>query len=451
MQSLFCVSDCIAALLLEHKATLFPTTPYGYTPLHLAATHGAKRLYSALQAAGADIHHKCPTGRTAEDLLSLHSPTCSDGFPGILPTAIITHPKCLEHHTCPPALLQSSPSSAPPENVRRLAVLLDERLGVLRCRTLSSKLLWNMDPPSAVMADILAVHEWSYVRRIQHLCEGLSEDVDDAEGEGIGRIDADTSISKESFKAAMYAAGSTCAAVDYVVQGKARNVFCPIRPPGHHAGPRGVVKTEVGSDSNGFCLLNNVSIGAAYAMNRHRDLVKKVAIVDFDVHHGNGTEETVRWLRPAVDRATFSNDFSFGSVETARYKPWHDVDDADNVLFVSVHGFGPKEAGLEHLMPMAAFYPGTGKTVVPESLSANASSPLKPTLDRDSADVHPVKKGSGAEEESADRKGSVGDDSVLEGNISMEVHVGGGEESSGKRSATAWEQIGESEWLLCVD
>ena len=58
---------------------------------------------------------------------------------------------------------------------------------------------------------------------------------------------------------------------------------------------------EGGPDSHGFCFLNNISIGAAYAMNKYRESIRRVAIVDFDVHHGNGTEETVRWLKPGVD------------------------------------------------------------------------------------------------------------------------------------------------------
>eukprot|EP00595_Chromulina_sp_UTEXLB2642_P000927 CAMPEP_0196761850 /NCGR_PEP_ID=MMETSP1095-20130614/1157_1 /TAXON_ID=96789 ORGANISM="Chromulina nebulosa, Strain UTEXLB2642" /NCGR_SAMPLE_ID=MMETSP1095 /ASSEMBLY_ACC=CAM_ASM_000446 /LENGTH=426 /DNA_ID=CAMNT_0042111881 /DNA_START=1101 /DNA_END=2377 /DNA_ORIENTATION=- len=100
-------------------------------------------------------------------------------------------------------------------------------------------------------------------------------------------------------------------------------------------------------------------------MNIHRNVIKKVAIVDFDVHHGNGTEETVRWLQPNVETNDVTTPNYFGSIYTPTYKPWYDVDDARNVFFVSVHGYGPRQMGYEHLMPQAAFYPGSGRTTIP--------------------------------------------------------------------------------------
>ena len=84
------------------------------------------------------------------------------------------------------------------------------------------------------------------------------------------------------------------------------------------------------------------------------------------MHHGNGTEETIRWLKPGVEEVALFDSELFGSLSMPRYKPWFDQNDTDNVLFVSVHGYGPREQGLEHLMPQAAFYPGSGKTIVPE-------------------------------------------------------------------------------------
>ncbi len=90
----------------------------------------------------------------------------------------------------------------------------------------------------------------------------------------------DTSICRESLKAALHAAGGACTAVDTVVQRKAKNVFCAVRPPGHHATPdRGM----------GFCIFNNAAIAARYAQQEHG--VEKVLIVDWDVHHGNGTQD----------------------------------------------------------------------------------------------------------------------------------------------------------------
>lgn len=103
-------------------------------------------------------------------------------------------------------------------------------------------------------------------------------------------------------------------------------------------------------------------------MNIHREKIKKVAIVDFDVHHGNGTEETIRWLRPGMDTKEIYTQGMFGEIHTPRFKPWYDINDTDNVLFVSVHGYGPRERGLEQYMPAAAFYPGSGKTVLPSNV-----------------------------------------------------------------------------------
>ena len=264
--------------------------------------------------------------------------------------------------------------------------------GALHCKSLSDDIDFHMDPPPAAMTDILRVHEWSYVRHIQYKCEELSEDPD-AE-DGIGHWDSDTAICHDTYQAALYAAGASCHAIDKVLLGGYKNAFCAVRPPGHHAGPRGTVKTEKGGDSNGFCIFNNASISASYAMTKYRETIKRVAIVDFDVHHGNGTEETVRWLRPGTDVTPILCDHSFGKVEVPRFKPWFSDNDTDNVLFVSVHGYGPKDAevaaslaaeiesrrqaadgeaaggGVDTLsaLNVPRFYPGTGATVLPVGL-----------------------------------------------------------------------------------
>ena len=101
-------------------------------------------------------------------------------------------------------------------------------------------------------------------------------------------MDADTELSPHSFDAALRAAGAVVEAVRSVcaTPREARNAFCAMRPPGHHAGPHGAV----GGQSAGFCLLSSAAIGAAYARCVHRATVSRVALVDFDVHHGNGSE-----------------------------------------------------------------------------------------------------------------------------------------------------------------
>lgn len=133
------------------------------------------------------------------------------------------------------------------------------------------------------------MHDWTYVKRLQHTCSQIPPNIETSSG--IAHLDGDTAVSNMSFIAALHACGAVCDGVDLVVQKTIRNAFCCVRPPGHHAGPRGVVKaTEDSPESHGFCLLNNASIGAGYALNVYRDKIKRVAIVDFDVHHGNGTE-----------------------------------------------------------------------------------------------------------------------------------------------------------------
>jgi len=106
--------------------------------------------------------------------------------------------------------------------------------------------------------------------------------------------DADTSFSPGSLQAARRAAGAAVHAVDMVLLGRARNAFCVVRPPGHHAGRNGLLE---GGESCGFCIFNNIAVAALHGIESHR--LDRVAIVDIDVHHGNGTEEIVRhYARP---------------------------------------------------------------------------------------------------------------------------------------------------------
>ncbi|KAJ1425159.1 hypothetical protein B484DRAFT_349729, partial [Ochromonadaceae sp. CCMP2298] len=387
-----------AAVLLDRGAEADErSAALGLSPLHMAGAYGCVRVWRLLMeravegesGSGGALPHLSlmdALGRTPLQLAQ-ECGYCVGEDPALLQpaapllqalrvgakTAIVTNPLCSQHFTCPPSQADS-PAHAPPENTKRLQVLLHETEGSLMGGDLAHALHWVRDARPAVLADVLRVHEWSYVRRVQGKCASIASADPEDESAGYAHLDGDTVVTADTFNAALAAAGSVCEAVDLVARGQARNAFCPVRPPGHHAGPRGLVKgDEGGPDSHGFCILNNVSIGAAYAMNRYRESVKKVAIIDFDVHHGNGTEETVRWLKPSVELLPFNASSSsvsgpevFGALHQPRYKPWHSEQDVQNVMFVSVHGYGPRERELEHLMPRSAFYPGSGKTSLPE-------------------------------------------------------------------------------------
>jgi acetoin utilization deacetylase AcuC-like enzyme len=177
-------------------------------------------------------------------------------------TLYITHPACLNHLT---------PSGHPerPDRLRAIdRVLEDERFQILA----------RVSAPEASIDDIALCHPRDF---IEEIAEAVPK-------EGLVRIDADTSMSPGSFAAALRAVGGALYAVDEVMTGKAPNAFCAMRPPGHHAE---TVRPM------GFCLFNSAAIAARHAQKKHG--AERVAIVDFDVHHGNGTQE-IFWSDPTV-------------------------------------------------------------------------------------------------------------------------------------------------------
>lgn len=275
-------------------------------------------------------------------------------------TLLLCHELCVLHRTCPP--IERDSAEPPPENVRRLQVLLDPKTGILQTGEFS-KLVWKGDCRRAAIADVLKVHDYTYVERVSLVTSSIPDHPN-----AIAHLDGDTAISRWSFEAALRAAGSVCEAVDRVVAGeKIRNAFCAVRPPGHHAGPRGIVRcaNDPEGGSHGFCLLNNVCIGAAYARSMYRNEgIRKVAIIDFDVHHGNGTEAVIRNLVPNIEKGSIRTPFAFGEVSTSTYRPWLDETDIENVFFSSTHGYGNR--GYEQ---PGWFYPASGKTHTSEAIS----------------------------------------------------------------------------------
>jgi acetoin utilization deacetylase AcuC-like enzyme len=169
----------------------------------------------------------------------------------LMPTALVTHADCLEHVT----------PDGHPERVARLEHVLHALQG-LALRRESAPLV---DP-----AHLAYVHPQSHVDAI----------VAGQPAEGLHQLDADTWMSPGSINAAFRAAGAVVKAVDMVLDEEVGNAFCAIRPPGHHA--------ETATPM-GFCLFGNAAIGAKHALEAHG--LSRVAVVDFDVHHGNGTQD----------------------------------------------------------------------------------------------------------------------------------------------------------------
>ena len=178
-------------------------------------------------------------------------------------TALFTHPDA-ERHITPPGH---------PEQVARYAAVTDALAGLD---------LDRREAPRADEADILRCHPLRYLDRIRAAIPG----------EGWQMLDADTHLSPGSLDAALRGAGGAVAAVDAVLAGEAANAFVAMRPPGHHA------ERET---PMGFCIFGNAAIAAKRALDRHG--LDRVAVLDFDVHHGNGTQDLL-WDEP---RAFFAS------------------------------------------------------------------------------------------------------------------------------------------------
>jgi acetoin utilization deacetylase AcuC-like enzyme len=159
-----------------------------------------------------------------------------------------------------------------------------ERLDAIEDRLLISGLSQVLDrrePPPASLADIELAHHRLHVAALRGLSDSLRDEIA-AGGPTHTQIDPDTSLNISTWDAALRAAGAALAATDAVLAGELENAFCAVRPPGHHA---------CHDHAMGFCFFNNVAVAAKYALERHG--LQRVAIVDFDVHHGNGTEDIV--------------------------------------------------------------------------------------------------------------------------------------------------------------
>jgi len=190
-----------------------------------------------------------------------------------LRTAYISHPDCLKHDT----------GEGHPENARRLSAIEDQLVA-----TGLIDVLRYFDAPEVTEEQLLRVHTPEYLETIKSM----------APESGYARLDPDTVISPDSLQAARRAAGAVVVAVDLVMSGEIGSAFCCVRPPGHHA---------ESDRAMGFCLYSNIAVGAAHALEAYG--LSRVAIVDFDVHQGNGTEEIFKDDIRVLFCSTFEHPF----------------------------------------------------------------------------------------------------------------------------------------------
>ena len=188
-------------------------------------------------------------------------------------TAFISHPDTLLH------VMDGSHPESP------------ARITAIKNAVLTSDLKRQLhfhDAPAASLAQLKRVHTSEYIDYIHNI----------APKAGLVRLDGDTAMGPMSLSAALHASGAVILATDLVMSGKVDNAFCCVRPPGHHAGR---------ANSAGFCIFNHVAVGMAHAMAQHK--IKRVAIIDFDVHHGDGTEDIFKDNPNVMLCSTFQHPF----------------------------------------------------------------------------------------------------------------------------------------------
>ena len=188
-------------------------------------------------------------------------------------TAFITHADCLKHDM----------GAHHPERPARLTAIEDQLIasGV-------GQYLTRYEAPLATDEQLARVHPPDYVRAIR----------DAAPHAGTVHLDPDTAMNPWTLQAALRAAGAAVLAVDLVLEKKVTSAFCAVRPPGHHA---------CRARPMGFCIFNNVAVAARHAVHQHG--LERVAIIDFDVHHGNGTEDIFEGDDNVLMASTFQHPF----------------------------------------------------------------------------------------------------------------------------------------------
>ena len=347
-------------------------------------------------------------------------------------TGIIFNDNCIKHLLLPDDLLKHSNSRyIMYENSDRLSCLINQEDGIiLNDRVFhfkgvnldsdykmkntgqgstSDTLLFFKSQRKSTLNDILKCHDICYIEKLKNLCDNIKTENANSHNKNkhenhknnnniknenninynlncintnplykesieershyfnYQKLDIDTYINEYSYENIYNTTGCVFDAIDLVMKGSAKNAFALVRPPGHHSGYYGPVENPLGT-SGGFCIVNNVCIGAAYAKYKYKKEIKKIAIIDFDVHHGNGTEEIVQMLKGKPFKHSIQTE-NMGTFINKQYKRlnWLDFDDAKNVLFVSTHLyfednpkiFYPYTGGLDNNTPKEdEIYPG---------------------------------------------------------------------------------------------
>src|SRR5690348_7536174 len=165
-----------------------------------------------------------------------------------------------------PIFLEHQPRTTHPENPQRVEAIVAQ---LERLHWLDRPEVLRLAPRPATVDELAAVHEREYIRSIEEKVNA-----------GVRKLDVDTYLSPRSYEVALMAAGASLVAIDAILEGRARNGYALVRPPGHHA---------PSDRAMGFCLFNNIAVAARYLIDHHH--LERVMIVDYDVHHGNGTQD----------------------------------------------------------------------------------------------------------------------------------------------------------------
>lgn len=266
-------------------------------------------------------------------------------------TALVYDPIFLEHIT---------PGGHPeqPERLRRTMEVLEalnwmERDGLV-----------HLAPRAASLEELALIHTPAYIQHVQHAAERVAR-LETESGRKTRFFATDTYVSAKSYEAAIHAAGAPLTAIDAVLRGEVDNAYCLVRPPGHHA---------LADSAMGFCLFNNVAIAARYALEKHG--LERVMIIDYDVHHGNGTQDAFYEDPRVLYFSTHQAPFYPGTGLSDERGSGSALGTTVNVPLPATTDFGPYEAVFRQVMAPIADRFDPQLLLVSAGFDAHWSDPL---------------------------------------------------------------------------